>query len=418
MTLIDINTFVQVDKLNILIVEAINESAYGFDLSNEVEKATAFHIVTDKDDFTVVGWSISKIIPNWVKSYDEWNIYISDQGKNCGDSYIVNHQKLRNESGLEQNDEAGEKYLFDNLADEIKVTNGKVKHNPYLKVQNECNSSIVRTKFDANADIFDVCGNDLKKEVSTYITKKNKTEPIEVDVCGPFMNSKSKKGSFVVIFGALKKAWTLKPLFLRSYLGTLVEKLNSRNDTSINVEHCETYYEFNIKKMEFGNESLWLRLPPKNGKPGNTVKRLSFVLSFDDTDSSQGLEMVKDALEFLAFTMKKRETGPVGGLLLNYLKDHAEGLYRFVTERQQSTKSAEESLTNDIDAQFQGGFTINTNAQLNRFMADYDIIRVLKSHVGYKSWDEVSSTEREYCFKNYSPKSGLPMWNTFQENYA
>ena len=418
MTVIDINTFVQVDKLNILIVEAINESAYGFDLSNEVEKATAFHIVTDKDDFTVVGWSISKIIPNWVKSYDEWNIYISDQGKNCGDSYIVNHQKLRNESGLEQNDEAGEKYLFDNLADEIKVTNGKVKHNPYLKVQNECNSSIVRTKFDANADMFDVCGNDLKKEVSTYLTKKNKTEPIEVDVCGPFMNSKSKKGSFVVIFGALKKAWTLKPVFLRAYLGTLVEKLNSRNDTSINVEHCETYYEFNIKKMEFGNESLWLRLPPKNGKPGNTVKRLSFVLSFDDTDSSQGLEMVKDALEFLAFTMKKRETGPVGGLLLNYLKDHAEGLYRFVTERQQSTKSAEESLTNDIDAQFQGGFTINTNAQLNRFMADYDIIRVLKSHVGYKSWDEVSSTEREYCFKNYSPKSGLPMWNTFQENYA
>jgi hypothetical protein len=170
--------------------------------------------------------------------------------------------------------------------------------------------------------------------------------------------------------------------------------------------------------VEFGNESLWLRLPPKNGKPGNTVKWLSFVLSFDDTDSSQGFEMVKDALEFLAFTMKKRETGPVGGLLLNYLKDHAEGLYRYVTERQQSTKSAEESLTNDTDAQFQGGFTINTNAQLNRFMADYDIIRVLKSHVGYKSRDEVSSTEREYCFKNYSPKSCLPMWNTFQENYA
>ena len=158
----------------------------------------------------------------------------------------------------------------------------------------------------------------------------------------------------------------MKPLFLRSYLGTLVDKLNSRNDTSINVEHCETYYEFNIKKLEFGDESLWLRLPPKNGKPGNTVKRLSFVLSFDDTDSSQGLEMVKDALEFLAFTMKKRETGPVGGLLLNYLKDHAEGLYRHVTERQQSTKSAEQSLTNDIDAQFQGGFTINTNARLNR----------------------------------------------------
>jgi len=119
------------------------------------------------------------------------------------------------------------------------------------------------------------------------------------------MNSKTGQGSYIVIFGVLKKAWTLKPLFLRGYLGTLVEKLNSRKDTSINVEHCETYYEFNIKKVEFGNESLWLRLPPKNGKPGNTVKRLNFVLSFDGTDSDQGLEMVKDALEFLAFTMKK-----------------------------------------------------------------------------------------------------------------
>jgi len=53
-----------VDKLKILIVEAINESAYGFNLSNEVEKATAIQVVTDKDDFTVVGWSISKIITN------------------------------------------------------------------------------------------------------------------------------------------------------------------------------------------------------------------------------------------------------------------------------------------------------------------------------------------------------------------
>ena len=54
LTLNDINIFIQVDKLKILIVEAINESAYGFNLSNEVEKATAIQVVTDKDDFTVV----------------------------------------------------------------------------------------------------------------------------------------------------------------------------------------------------------------------------------------------------------------------------------------------------------------------------------------------------------------------------
>ena len=163
LTLNDINIFIQVDKFNVLIVETINESVYGFNLSVEVEKAAAIQVVTDKDDFTVVGWSIGKIIPNWVKSFDEWNIYISDQGRNCGDSNIVNHQKLRNEGGLEQHVEAGEKDLFDNLADEIEVTNGMVNHNPYLKVQHEHNSSNVKTKFDGNADMFDVCGDELKK---------------------------------------------------------------------------------------------------------------------------------------------------------------------------------------------------------------------------------------------------------------
>jgi len=61
---------------------------------------------------------------------------------------------------LEQHVKAGEKDLFDNLSDEIKVTNGKVNHNPYLKVQNERKSSIIKTKFDGNADMFDVCGDD------------------------------------------------------------------------------------------------------------------------------------------------------------------------------------------------------------------------------------------------------------------
>ncbi len=133
--------------------------------------------------------------------------------------------------------------------------------------------------------MFDVCGDELKKEISTNIIKTNKSESVEVDVCGPFMNSKTGQGLYIVIFGVLKKGWTLKAPFIFRYLGTLVERMNSRKNTSINVEHCETYYEFIIKKVAFGNESLWLNLPPKNGKSGNTVKRLNFVLSFDVTDS-------------------------------------------------------------------------------------------------------------------------------------
>ena len=102
-----------------------------------------------------------------------------------------------------------------------------------------------------------MCGDELKKEIKTNIFNANKSEPVEVDVCGPFMNSKTGQGSYVVVFEGLQKAWTLKAPILHGYLCTLVERMNSRKNTSINVDHCETYYAFNIKKVEFGNESVW-----------------------------------------------------------------------------------------------------------------------------------------------------------------
>jgi hypothetical protein len=43
----------------------------------------------------------------------------------------------------------------------------------------------------------------------------------------------------------------------------------------------------------------------KKWKTWKHSQKVDFFLSFDGTDSDQGLEMVKDAIEFLAFTMKK-----------------------------------------------------------------------------------------------------------------
>jgi hypothetical protein len=116
---------------------------------------------------------------------------------------------------LQKDVEAREKDIYDNVVrtEENKNINGKVIHNPYLKVKPEHILSNVKTKIDGNADVFDVCGNELKKEISTNIIKANKSESVEVDVCGPFMNSKTGQGSCIVIFGILKKGWTLKAPF-------------------------------------------------------------------------------------------------------------------------------------------------------------------------------------------------------------
>ena len=53
--------------------------------------------------------------------------------------------------------------------------------------------------------------------------------------------------------------------------------------------------------------------------------------------------MLKDAIEFLAFTIKKREKGPVGCLLLDHHKYHAVGLYDFIIKCHPSLPSAEDS---------------------------------------------------------------------------
>jgi hypothetical protein len=119
-------------------------------------------------------------------------------------------------------------------------------------------------------------------------------------------------------------------------------------------------------------------LAPKNGKIGSTIKRMSFVLSFDTAHNNHGIDKVKDAIEFFLFTMKKRETIQAGELLLDHLKDHAVGLYDHLLSKAGDVDLVENKLTNNINSQFIGGYSMSRQNPLNRIMVDYDIIRILK----------------------------------------
>ena len=193
--------------------------------------------------------------------------------------------------------------------------------------------------------------------------------------------------------------------------------MNSTKGSKVDLDHCHSYYDINTRKHEFGSESVWRRLAPKNGKIGNTIKRMSFVLSFDTAHNNHGIDKVKDAIEFFLFTMKKRETNQVGELLLDHLKDHAVGLYDHLLSGSGVVDLVENKLTNDINSQFIGGYSMSRQNLLNRFMVDYDIIRILKEYVGYTSWTEVPMTERGYCFRSYNAKTVLPDWDVEEEKY-
>ena len=186
------------------------------------------------------------------------------------------------------------------------MTSHQPVSNPYSSITIEYKSSNVNTKFDVDADVFDLCGGTFKEELSTNNSMAIKSNGLDVYVTGPFNNLKTVKSHFAVIFGSFLKGWPFKDSFLRRYLHTLASKMNSMKDSKIDTSHCQSYTEINIRKHEFGAENLWRRLAPKNGKSGNTIERMSFILSFDTILSNKGFVMVRDAIDFLIFSMKKR----------------------------------------------------------------------------------------------------------------
>jgi hypothetical protein len=127
--------------------------------------------------------------------------------------------------------------------------------------------------------------------------------------------------------------------------------------------------------------------------------------------------MVRDALDFLLFSIKKWAKNHVGILLLDHLKDHAQDLYNHFMNGSVSKDLVGEKLTNGMDAQFNGGYSISSNDWLNHFMVDYDIIRILKDYVGYTSWSDVLLSMRGYCYRGYNTKTILAEWHIEEEKY-
>jgi hypothetical protein len=80
------------------------------------------------------------------------------------------------------------------------------------------------------------------------------------------------------------------------------------------------------------------------------------------------------------------------------LKETAEGLYRHLMKG--DTKNEDlvaEKITQDINQHFSGGYNIIWNDTLTHLLVDFDIVCILKNHVGYNSWSDVTMDQRELC---------------------
>ncbi len=115
--------------------------------------------------------------------------------------------------------------------------------------------------------------------------------------------------------------------------------------------------------------------------------------------------------------MEIRDVNPVGPMVLKHLKNHIDGLYKYFMKGKTDEESVGASLTKDINKYCWRGYNLIRSDLLNRCMVDYDIIRILKTYVGYTHWNDISNKQKLLCFRSFVDNFNLPDWDAKQEKY-
>ena len=245
---------------------------------------------------------------------------------------------------------------------------------------------------------------DLKQEVAENVKKMTNSNSVPIYITGPFRNGKTCKSYWVVVYGDCGTAWMVKSIFIRGYLAQLLSRHQQNN---IDSNHCHTYEDINIRKEEFGLESVWKRTPSTN----KLINRVFFVYSCDTTNKKIGKQGITESVKFFFMSMEIRDVNPVGPMVLEHLKNHIDGLYKYFMKGKTNEESVGASLTKDIDKYCQRGYNLIWSDSLNRCMVDYNIIRILKTYVGYTHWNNVSNKQKLLCFCSFDNNFNLPYWD-------
>jgi hypothetical protein len=117
-------------------------------------------------------------------------------------------------------------------------------------------------KINARDDMINnLISGDLKQEVAENVKKMTNLNSVLIYITGPFRNGKTCKSYCVVFYGDCGTTWMVKSIFIRGYLAQLLSRHQQNN---IDSNQCHTYEDINIRKEEFGLESVWKRTPSTN----------------------------------------------------------------------------------------------------------------------------------------------------------
>ena len=509
----EITQYTRSENFKYLVIEAAHGDYYGFNTLVKKEREIAMKIVSEDDDFMVIGWKVSKTLPVWVNNANSWIAFYNEEDvdymeeENVEDSYkgvkvgrgkddevddeniprnveALEHNKYDDEKEEKEDDEEeeeeeeeddekkqndvgddvqedefdeeseaegdeeyedeesvdgeddeeeviaqtlikradplplrgdepwqGEPVVVDqHITPSKKGNDKKAPKKSNDKKETQTRGRDIFDNVDEDASIFaSINGDDLKKEVAKNVKSSMKSNTVDIFITGPFRNAKKGKSTWITVFGDYGSAWTLKSQFIKGYITALLKRIKTSN---INISHTDSFYDVNIRKYEYGKESLWRR-----NDQNKTTKRLSFVFTCDTANETIGKAGLIEAVQFFFKTMKKRDSNPIGPLVVAFLKEHAPSLYNYLLKKKPNEELVAENITDDIDKHFRAGFMTHWDDYLNRWLVDYDIIRILKDYVGYSSWTDVPLKQRGLCYKNYNQNATLPEWEIEQERY-
>ena len=426
----EVNDYVLNDNYRYVVVKLTDGEHYCFDMRNKIEMEVAQKIITENWCFTnmedtIVGWKMTKKKPSWVKELVHWQKYEQNidrlalhklSSKAADESINKQKDDIDNYSNEEDNRSDVDDNNNSSVDSESQSSMSSSIDNQNSDDEKDLNDTDDDIKQKVNHNIFDklFLGNFQSKMAEKVKTnsKSSSSDPIDIYITGPIRNAKTSKSHWVIIFGGGSGGgYVIKAGFIRGYISTVMDGVQG---SIIDPNHCDTYYDINLRMEEHGAANKWRR--NANDK---TTSRISFVYSCDTNDENTGKRGIVEAIALFFKTMEKREINPIGPMIEDYLEKHANGLHKYIMKsRNVSEKEIGGILTDDINDHFCVGYSIKWDDNLNRCMVDYDIVRILKFYVGYSSWSDVSVKQKKLCYRDFQNDSDLPNWNIQQERYT
>ena len=260
----------------------------------------------------------------------------------------------------------------------VKKNTDAAKINPYdsvkqpkysIKTQTENMTQFGAAKkcksdeIDPNLDIFQ----DESFQASLMANMKGspvkRNVGVDMFLAGPFRNENTGFVHWSIVYGNLHSAWMLKASFMSAYVKTILTSLKFKPE---DILHTGSYYEFNIRNVEFGEQSKWRRVKKKGGKIG-TVSRLSFVFSCKISEEANALIRLRKILDKTYWAMKARDITLIGPIVFDHCQKNEERIMAFLMKANNDNVDAvKKKLTANIDSVFKNGYNLKCHCHLNQ----------------------------------------------------